>query len=108
MGIIEEATVENNLIYLPAKIEKDVFMQRKPIKSEKFYRRKNQDIIDQALRILITHKQSLQEKDLINSYMHYSKNNKDPLTSKKLKTFDESINSVIDFMQDIFRLPFCF
>jgi len=108
MGIIEEIPVKNNLIYLSSDPEKDFFIERKPIKSEKFYRRKNQEIIDAATRILITHKQSLPDEEFINSYLDYSENYKDDILEKKIKTIDEGINSAIDFLLDIFRPPFCY
>ena len=108
MGIIEEIPVKNGLIYPFPDPEKDFVIERKPIKSEKFYRRKNQEIVDAAWRVLITNKQSLSDEDFINSYLDYFENSGKTIPVKKSKGVDRGINSVIDLFYDIFRPPFCY
>ena len=69
MGIIEEAPGRDGHVY-PYKNPK-TYMERKPVGREIFYRRKNQEIINETYRILITHKHSMLDEKLIDSYIDY-------------------------------------
>jgi len=80
MDIIEEvSSVKGRLLPYNRDGYKDIFFKRKPIGREIFYRRKNQKIIDDLYRILITYKNSLPNKDLIETYMEYYINLKSKL-----------------------------
>jgi len=102
MGFIEEAPVKNGIVY-PYKIGLKV-MHRKPIGSEKFYRRKNQEIIDATYRVLITHKHSLFNENIVDSYIDYLK--EIDLTKKDLRSIDYYINSVINSFLEFMKPPF--
>ena len=108
MGIIEEVPVKNGLIYPFPNPKMDYVIQRKRVKSEKFYRRKNQEILNEASRVLIAHKHSLSDENLINSYLDYLECWGNIIPVKKLKSIDYRINTVIESISDIFRPPFCY
>ena len=108
MGIIEEVPVKNGLIYPFPNPKMDYVIQRKRVKSEKFYRRKNQEILNEASRVLIAHKHSLSDENLINSYLDYLECWGNIIPVKKLKSIDYRINTVIESVSDIFRPPFCY
>jgi len=108
MGIIEEVPARNGLIIPFPNQKEDFVIHRKPVKSEKFYRRKNHHIFNALCRVLISNKQSLPDEDLIDSYLNYLENVGKTIPVTKLKSIDDGINSAIDFFSDIFKLPFCY
>jgi len=77
MGIIVEADVEDGKIYpFPKKEdnksnEKAVYIDKRPIGREKFYRRGTNKILFKVYRILITHKNSIADKKFIDSYVDF-------------------------------------
>jgi len=72
MDILEEATIKQGKIFPYKHEEKEgVFFKRKPIGREIIYIRKNQEIIDDAWRIIITYKDTLPNKELIDTYIEY-------------------------------------
>ncbi len=72
MGIIEEAQAINGRIYPYKKEEfKDICFERKPIGREIIYIRKNQELIIDAYRVLITYKESLPNKEYIDSIIEF-------------------------------------
>jgi len=72
LGILEEvSSVKGRLFpYNRSELQKYYF-DRSPIGREIIYRRKNQKVIDDLWRILITYKESLPNKELIESYMEF-------------------------------------
>ena len=78
LGIIEEAPIKKGLVY-PYKgaKNKDVSFERRPVGREKIYIRKNQEIINDTYRILITYKESLPNKKLIDTYIKFLDGYKD-------------------------------
>jgi len=112
MGLIEEAPGRNGFVY-PYKNPR-VYMERKPVGREIFYRRKNQEIINETYRILITHKHSLSDEKLIDSYIDYlneiqefkRKDKRDPIAPLKIKSIDAYINSLLDFILELLKPPF--
>jgi len=108
MGIIEKAPVKNGLIY-PFKNNRRIII-RKPVKSEKFYRRTSQEYADLTYKILITHKSSLINKNLIGYYLdmyNTVKSNPYSFNVKKIKKMGDAMNSVIDVFNSFFPPPFC-
>jgi len=108
MGIIEKAPVKNGLIY-PFKNNTKTIM-RNPVKSEKFYRRTSQEYADLTYKILIAHKSSLINKELIDYYLdmyNTVRSNPHSFKGKKIKKMGDALNSVIDVFNSIFPPPFC-
>lgn len=108
LEIIEEIPVVNGRIYpLP---NDDCYIERKPVRSEKFYRRKNQEVADSLYKLLIAHKSSFDNENiidvLIDIWTTYEAE-RDPVTVKKYKKLDDQINSVADLINNFFRPPFC-
>jgi DNA-binding transcriptional ArsR family regulator len=114
LGIIEEAQIENGRVF-PYKGEKvkDVSYSRKPIGREIIYIRKNQEIIDDAYRLLITYKQSLPNKELIDTYIEFLDgliNLKDYLKKIGLKLPKKRLSDdeIYDLLQNFFKPPFAY
>ncbi len=108
LEIIEEIPVVNGRIYpLP---NDDCYIERKPVRSEKFYRRKNQEVADSLYKLLIAHKSSFDNENIIDVpidiWTTYEAE-RDPVTVKKYKKLDDQINSVADLINNFFRPPFC-
>jgi len=105
VGLIEEVRVENGIIY-PFPNNQDINIKYKPVTSEKFYRRKNTDILHKTYRVLITHKNSLFDEILINSYIDILKHGNS--LRNDLNRVDDQINSAYDFFSYFFRPPFAY
>jgi len=108
LEIIEENPVVNGRIYpLP---NSDRYIEHKPVRSEKFYRRKNQEVADSVYKLLIAYKSSFDKENitdiLINLWTNY-KAEPNPVTIKKYRKLDDQIDSVADFLNSFFRPPFC-
>ena len=108
MEIIEEVTAVNGRIYpLP---NFDRYIERKAIKSEKFYRRKNTKDSYLIYKLLICHKSSFNNQQIvkycIDSY-EFSKTRRHLIKGKKLLTLDDQIDSVADVFNSFFPPPFC-
>jgi len=119
MGVIEEAKIKDGCVFpFKSSIHIDWYIKRKPIGSEKFYIRKNQQIIDDTYRVLITHKSSLSDEEIIDSYMDLlyeikifvEKLKKDgKKISKKFPDINEKLFSYLDFIyEELFRPPFAY
>jgi len=66
MGFLEEAPYKNGKLYpFPGE---NYHYDRKPVTSEKFYRRTNQDLLVETYRIMIKYKDTLPDKELIEIY----------------------------------------
>jgi len=124
MGIIEEATTHKGRVY-PIPNKKTFYIIQKPMKSEKFYRRKNQKIIELAWKVMIAHKDKLKDSHLIETYIEYIlrlgykginkkgeriidyKNRTPKNNIVTMRKMDYHINWAIDIISDTFRPPFC-
>ena len=118
IGIIEEAPVENGKIYplknLKNPILKDCVIELKPLKGEKFYRRKNQEFINAVYRVLIAYKHGLSDENLIDMYLEWRDESRKKwneearrIKLQKLRGSDEDgINSILDFILEFFKPPF--
>ena len=110
MEIIEESLVINGRIYpFPNGVR---YIERNPIRSEKFYRRKNQQVVNSFFKLLIVHKSSLDNEALIDAFidcwMAYRAERKSNTTPvKKYKKLDDQIENVAYLFYDYFRPPFC-
>jgi DNA-binding transcriptional ArsR family regulator len=73
MGIIEEAPVEDGIIYAyPIKPDEINRVMKKPIRGrEIFYRRKNQKLFMAVGRVMIAHKDSLADTKYIDEYFSF-------------------------------------
>ena len=108
MDIIEEATVRDDRVYPFPNPENPVYIKRKPVGTEKFYRRKNQRILEATYRVLITHKHSLPDEKYIDAYIDYLKGimelKKMSNENRTKKMSDD--RSFIESFLDIFKPPF--
>jgi len=114
LGIFEEAPIKKDKVF-PYKREnnKDISIKRKPIGREIIYIRKNQEIIDDAYRLLITYKDSLPNKELIDTYIAFYDGwlYFDDFLKKfglKLPKKRMSENELYDLLLNIFRPPFAY
>jgi DNA-binding transcriptional ArsR family regulator len=109
LEIIEEAPFVNNRIYPFHKGSR--YIERKPHKSEKFYRRKNLEVVLSFHKLLIAHKSSLNNKALIDTFL----DNYRPLRSEgnhipkkqPLKKLDDIIDNFVAISYELLRPPFC-
>ena len=88
MEIIEESLVINGRIYpFPNGVR---YIERNPIRSEKFYRRKNQQVVNSFFKLLIVHKSSLDNEALIDAFIDcwivYKEDRKGNTTPRKKYT----------------------
>jgi hypothetical protein len=105
MGMIEEAPRDSKYVY-PFPNRNDYTLRYKPVSSEKFYRRKNQELLINTYRVLITHKHSFFDGNFIDAYMDILKYG-NPI-KKNLLSFDDQIGSVIEYFSDVFKPPFSY
>jgi len=114
MDILEKTKSIKGRIFPFKEADKtDVFFERKHIGREIIFVRKNQEIIDDAWRILITFKESLPNKKLIDNYMdffeewsyyqNYLKQDKIKLSKNRGKE-DKFLNQLLD----LFKQPFAY
>jgi len=108
IGVIEKTKSNNGLINLNVK---NFLMKREPVGREFFYRRKNNEIIKSTYRLLISYKDSIPDSKIIESYISYLKEvEKFDLKSKGniTKNFQDSMNQILDTVEDLFKPPFVF
>jgi len=125
LGIIEKAPVENNIIFAFSDDKRRAVVERKPVGREIFYRLKtNTGVLISTYKLMITHKNSLADKELIETFLEYYKNlnrlgaighhfRKDA-KKKYIKKDGEknaylrisNIDEILDFVTDIFKPPF--
>lgn len=108
MEIIEEIPVVNGRIYPFPKESR--YIERKPHKSEKFYRRKNQQVVDTFFRLMLAHKSSLKNQEIIDILIdiwqtYKAARGSDPI--EKFVKIDDQINNIVGLLYDYFRPPFC-
>ena len=111
MGIIEETSAVNGKIY-PFPEGGRFYIERNPIRSEKYYRRKSQEVVNSFYRLLIAHKSSLANESFIDDFLEcikpYTKDRKKyGLQYDKTKKIDDQIDNVAYLIYDYFRPPFC-
>ena len=123
MGIIEEAATYKGRVY-PIPNKKTFYIIQKPMKSEKFYRRKNQKIIELAWKVLIAHKDKLKDSHLIEAYIDYilsigykgvnkkgervyQPKRKPDNNVVRMRKIDYHFDGIIGILSDTFRPPFC-
>ena len=108
LEIIEEIPVVNGRIYPIPKGNR--YIECKPVGSEKFYRRKNQEVADSVYKLLIAYQSSFDNENiidvLIDIWTTYEAE-RNPVTVKKYKKLDDQIDSVADLLNTFFRPPFC-
>ena len=127
MGIIEKAPVKDGYIKIyPAEYsDKYLILEKKPVGREVFYRRKEySELRVTTYKLMVSHKDSLADKELIQTYVEYL-NRLDELgvTGKNFKENGNkkviikdgkkneypklpNENSIWDFLLDIFKPPF--
>jgi DNA-binding transcriptional ArsR family regulator len=125
MRIIEEAPVENGIIYPYPDPNDTRTIGKVPQKNEIFYRRKNQQVFQAIGKIMIAHKNSLADKRYIDEYFSYLKNLRswglngrylEKLRDKKVVEKDgkkiklsvlKDDDRLYNLFLEIFRPPFC-
>jgi DNA-binding MarR family transcriptional regulator len=124
MGIIEEAPVENGIIY-PYPNPGTKVISKTPRGREIFYRRKNQEIFAAVGRIMIAHKDSLDDAQYIDEFFSYfrslvdwglySKKVKKDIAKKVVEKDGKKVTLLklpseedfYDFVYELFKPPFC-
>jgi len=125
MGIIEEAPVENGNIFAYSGTKNQNVIERKVVGREIFYTRKflRDNLHKRIYKLLITHKNSMAEKTLIEIYNEYLKNIHklnavEGKINKKIKIIirdGEKISydvipqesDIINLLIEFFKPPFC-
>ena len=116
LGIIEEIQIKERKFHPlknhPEPLLKRVFHERRPIGREKIYVGRNRDIIEDFYRVLITHKESFENKEYIQSfidlweelesYLNYLKVNK----KEYLKPQNKHV--VCDIILELIKPPFAY
>jgi len=106
-GILQEAPVEGDKIY--PFVNGDMrTIQRKAIKSEKFYKRASQEVTNSIHKLIIANKNSLFDEKIIQSYIDYI-NDLGPgpnFTVKNIKDINGIIDNVADCFNSFFPPPF--
>ena len=109
IGIIEEATVCEGKIYPFPKRKKphwsNFFIDRKRAGREVVYKPKDLRIAQITYRILITHKHSLPDEDIIDSLFDLCNDGSGKMP-KKLKSVDSQYDFIINTLKDILKPPF--
>ena len=118
LGIIEEVPNINGKIYPYKKpTQSHIYIKRKPVKSEKFYRQMNPEYIKKIYTVLITHKSSLPDENLIECFIIYLneiKIEKKVLRENGLKVpekypnFNKMMFLASDYVMDYIRPPFVY
>lgn len=111
-GVIEKAPANDDGIAPFPNPKTPTYIDKKPIGREIFYRRKNQQIINDAYRVLITHKDSLPNKELIDTYIDYSGLLQDykrgwKLDPKKSVSVNDQFENIMNYVLELFKPPFC-
>jgi len=107
-GIIEKAPVKNGKIY-PLQNSKKM-IKHEPVGREIFYRRKNQEIINIAYKLIITNKNNLPNTKFVDAYLDFLdelKNNQSSEKSIELNTFDKAVDSIANLFYNFFPNPIC-
>ena len=108
MDIIEEVKSVDGRIYPIPGGKK--YIERKPIRSEKFYKRKNTKDSFIIYKLLIAHKFNSNTQKIIDYYIDsykYHEKNKDFFKGKKILRMDSQINNFANLLDIYFRPPFC-
>ena len=81
---------------------------KKPVGREIYYRRKTNKIMFEVYKVLITHKNSMVDKRLIETYINYYSSIKKFLKNTKKNPTNRipNIDSCIDSIMGIFKPPF--
>jgi len=108
MGLLEEAPVMGDKIYAYTNnIDRPI--KRKPIKSEKFYKRTTQEVANSTYKLIITHKSKLFDEKIIDSFIdYYDECEKKPKKrTNPVCTTDTQIDELADCFYLIFPPHFC-
>ncbi|MHA1257713.1 MAG: winged helix-turn-helix transcriptional regulator [Promethearchaeota archaeon] len=103
MDIIQPAPMRDGLIY---KITKGKYIKRSPIGSEKVYRWVNQETIDSIYNLLITHKESLANKKIIDTYVYWVEKVTNEGIPNKAVDANDAMDSVMEVVFEIFPHPY--
>lgn len=109
MNIIKPVEVKNGK-FISFQKHKPIFF-KKPIGREIFYMWKNSDIFLDVYRLLITHKESLLDPNVIDDYYDFVREWKKLVGYKKYKkvfSFDSTIDNIIRILEEIGHFPFHF
>lgn len=111
IGVIEPVEVKDGKFISYHKHKPIIFI--KPVGREKFYKWKNSEIVVDIYRLLITHKESMIDPNIIDTYNEFIKKwdygrihcHKKP---KKYFSFNSTIDNIIEIMEEIGHFPFHF
>jgi len=111
MGIIEPVEVKDGKFISHHKHKPIIFI--KPVGREKIYKWKNSEIVVDIYRLLITHKESMIDPNIIDTYNELIKEwdygrvqgHKKP---KKYFSFNSTIDNIINILEEIGHFPFHF
>ena len=109
MDIIKPIKVKDGR-FISFKKNKTIFY-KKPVGREIFYMWKNHDIFLNVYRLLITHKESMLDPSIIDTYYDFVREWKRMLGHKKYKkvfSFNSTINNIINILEEIGHFPFHF
>jgi hypothetical protein len=98
------------IISVLGKLSLCVIIKRKRISSEKIYRWKKQEIVDDIYNLMITHKDSLPNTDIINSvifYINYWEKELDRGPPDEINHVDSAIESAINRFFELIPPFFC-
>jgi len=108
MDLLEEVESKNGRIYPLPNLKR--YIERKPIRSEKFYRRKNNQDSYIIFKLIISHNSSFKNKEIIDYFIEswevYGQEGPFVKENKHVK-LDEQIDSVIDVFSSLFPPCFC-
>jgi len=126
MDIIEKAPMEEDMVYPFSDPNRAIIIERKPVGREFFYRLKTETgSLILTYKIMIAHKDSLADKELIQEFIEYYNNLKKlGVAGKELKKYDNkkiiqkdgerksyvkinNIDSVCDLINDFLKPFFC-
>ena len=106
---VEVKGVKNGRFIYDGKKWNDVL--KKPVGREILYTWKNQNVIKDVYRLLITYKESMIDPEIIEAFADYveqSNNLLERKIHKKYLSFDLTVDNFIEIMEDIFHSPFHF
>jgi len=117
-AIIERAPFKNGFI-VPFENAKnpdnqDCVILRNPIKSEKFFRWKDEETYELAYKVLIKYRDSISKKKIIDSYLNYLKNifsyieymkKSNIKRTKKFWSLESGFDNFLDFISNNFLKP---
>ena len=111
MDIIEPVEVKDGKFVSYNKHKPVIFI--KPVGREKIYKWKNSEIVVDIYKLLITHKKSMIDPNIIDTYIELTKKwdygrvigRKKP---KRYLSFNSTIDNIIEIMEEIGHFPFHF